>query len=265
MTDVTVIILVGREAIHIGRCLELLRPLEPRQIFVVESQPSDGTHEIAVKLGASTAFNKWPGNQARQFNWALDNLPIKTQWAIRLDADEYLSEGLVDEIKAFVAKPQDDISLVEIPFGRTWRSKRIRFGMPTVFVPRLFRFGRCRYGEIEMDERLTADSGRTIRFRNIFIDDNLNGFDWWKAKHRNYAEREARQALLGGTYGKKSLYYRFPPYFRAVAYWMIRYFFFLGFLDGRAGLQWNFWQGLWYRWLVDRTISDMKREKLRHG
>ena len=265
MTDVAVIILVGQEALHIGRCLERLRSLDPRQVFVVESQPSDGTHEIAVEMGASAVFNKWPGNQARQFNWALDNLPIKAQWAMRLDADEYLSEGLVDEIKVFVANPQADISLVEFPLGRMWRGKRIRFGMPTVCVPRLFRFGQCRYGDMEMDERLIADSGRTIRFRNVFIDDNLNGLDWWKSKHRNYAEREARQSLLGGVYGKKSLYYRLPPYVRAVAYWVIRYFFFLGLLDGRAGWNWNFWQGLWYRWLVDSMICKMKKEKRSDG
>ncbi len=23
-------------------------------------------------------------------------------------------------------------------------------------------------------------------------------------------------------------------------------------IDGRAGWRWHFWQGLWYRWLVDR-------------
>lgn len=259
MTDVAVIILVGQEALHIRRCLERLRLLEPRQVFVVESQPGDGTHEIAVEMGAAAVFNKWPGNQAAQFNWALDSLPIKTQWVMRLDADEYLAEGLVAEIKAFIAKPQADVSLVEFPLGRMWRRKRIRFGMPTVFIPRLFRFGLCRYGDVEMDERLEPRSGRTIRFRNAFIDDNLNGLDWWKEKHRNYAEREARQAL-GGVRGKKSLYYKMPPYVRAVAYWAIRYFLLCGFLDGRAGWNWNFWQGLWYRCLVDKNMLRMKRE-----
>ena len=48
MTDIGVIILVGKEKLHIRRCLERLRDLNPRQVFVVESQPSDGTHEIAV-------------------------------------------------------------------------------------------------------------------------------------------------------------------------------------------------------------------------
>jgi len=108
MTDIAVIILAGQEKLHIRRCLERLKPLEPRQIFVVESQPSDGTHEIAVEMGAVTAFNRWPGLYGKQFNWALDNLPIEAKWGLRLDADEYLTDAdLVDmvdkgEIKATV-------------------------------------------------------------------------------------------------------------------------------------------------------------------
>ena len=50
-----------------------------------------------------------------------------------------------------------------------------------------------------------------------------------------------------------------PPYFRAFAYFCIRYFLKLGFLNGLAGFRWHFWQGLWYRWIVDREIGRMKR------
>ena len=35
--------------------------------------------------------------------------------------------------------------------------------------------------EREMDEKLIAKEGRTIRFKCVFVDDNLNGFDWWKS------------------------------------------------------------------------------------
>jgi hypothetical protein len=48
-----------------------------------------------------------------------------------------------------------------------------------------------------------------------------------------------------------------PPYF------CIRYFLKLGFLDGLTGFRWHFWQGLWYRFLVDREIGKLKRQKRR--
>jgi hypothetical protein len=68
--------------------------------------------------------------------------------------------------------------------------------------------------------------------------------------------------------------------FRAFAYFCIRYFLKLGFLDGLAGFRSvsqarlsprfarpsklvfrrlrHFWQGLWYRWMVDIEIGRMK-------
>ena len=57
---------------------------------------------------------------------------------------------------------------------------------------------------------------------------------------------------------KKDAYYKLPRYFRAVAYFCIRYFLKLGFLDGLAGFRWHFWQGLWYRWIVDREIGRVR-------
>ena len=53
----------------------------------------------------------------------------------------------------------------------------------------------------------------------------------------------------------KYKYYKLPRYFRAVAYFCIRYFLMLGFLDGLPGWRWHFWQGLWYRCLVDYEIG----------
>ena len=106
MTDVAVIVLIGRERLHIARCVERLGPLAPRQFFLVASQPDDGgeglARDAARRLGWSVdaqdparpsleiRFHEWPGNQAAQFNWAIDNLPLAAEWVLRLDADEYL-------------------------------------------------------------------------------------------------------------------------------------------------------------------------------
>ena len=107
-----------------------------------------------------------------------------------------------------------------------------------------------------------------IRNPNYNID--INNIDIWKEKHRGYAKREAIDALSlfnnpkrlrnpSETDIKKIKYYKLPRYLRAFAYFCIRYFIKLGFLDGLTGFRWHFWQGLWYRWLVDREIGRMKR------
>ena len=111
-----------------------------------------------------------------------------------------------------------------------------------------------------MDEHIVTSEGVDYRLKGEFADDNLNTMDWWREKHRGYAKREAVDALAGEKFkASKSFYYKCPPYFRAFAYFCYRYFIRLGFLDGYAGWMWHFWQGLWYRWLVDVEIGKLRQ------
>ena len=265
MTNISVIILVGQEKLHMRRCLEKLRDLNPRQIFVVESQPPDGTREIAEGLGAKVVFHKWPGLYAKQFNWALENLPIESAWIMRLDADEYLTSDTIEWLKDELPKMPEDVTGLNLELKRRFCGGEIRHATVGIRLLRIWRRGVGRSEEREMDEHIELSHGRAIDFNGAFYDDNLNDMDWWREKHRGYAKREARDALAfyrGEITFKpaKAAYYRWPPYLRAVIYFCIRYFLKGGFLDGYAGWMWNFWQGLWYRWIVDREIRRMKKE-----
>ena len=104
MTDIAVIILSKNEKLHIARCLEKLATLEARQIFVVDCFSTDGSDKIASDMGATVVQHEWPGLYAKQFNWALDNLPIKSSWILRLDADEYLYPDAIEEVKGLLPK-----------------------------------------------------------------------------------------------------------------------------------------------------------------
>jgi len=269
MTDIAVVILVGQEGLHIRRCLERLQSLEPRQVFVVESQPSDGTHEIAVEMGAFTVFNKWPGLYAIQFNWALDNLPIETKWVLRLDADEYLTPETIGRLKVALEDGSlDDVNGLTLELKRKFMGGEIHHGTNGIRLLRVWRFGKGRLEDRAMDEHAVVE-GKVVDFEGAFYDDNLNSFEWWQQKHRGYAKREAMDAISlfnnperlknpSATDRKKIKYYRLPRYLRALAYFFLRYVVKRGFLDGRAGWRWHFWQGLWYRWIVDREIGRMR-------
>ena len=37
-------------------------------------------------------------SQARQLNWALDNVPMDAEWLLRLDADERITPELAEEL-----------------------------------------------------------------------------------------------------------------------------------------------------------------------
>lgn len=272
MTDVDVIILAKNEHLHIGRCLDKLVALSPRQIFVVDCLSTDDTRQIAEEKGAQVVEHEWPGNQAAQFNWALDNLPITASWILRLDADEYLFDNTVEEVKRLLPKWDGekvtdcglppDVTSLSLSRARRYLQMDIKFGGREVELVRFFKTGFGRSSQSEMDEHIVTSSGQNLKLKGRFVDDSLISFDRWREKHLNYAEREARMAVAGAENGNKRVYYRLPPYFRAIAYFCYRYFIRLGFLDGVAGWRWNFWQGLWYRWLVDKKIGELKRARL---
>ena len=277
MTDIAVVILSKDENLHIGRCLEKLAPLEARQILVVDCYSTDGSDKISADMGATVVQHEWPGLHAKQFNWALDNLPIKASWVLRLDADEYLYPETIEEVKRLLpkwdgAKVSDgvlplDVTSLSLSLARVFCGRKIRFG-GTAHIPmvRFFKYGIGRCQDRAMDEHIVTSSGRDYRLKGEFADHNLNTMDWWREKHRGYAKREAADAFAGEQFkSSKSLYYRFPPYLRAFIYFSIRYFVLLGFLDGYAGWMWHFWQGLWYRCLVDREIGRMRCLNRRRG
>ena len=195
MVDVTVIILTKNEELHLGRCLERLRALEPRRVVVVDSESTDATAEIARREGAEVVVHPWPGNQAAQFNWALDALDIRSAWVLRLDADEYLSPELTEEIRAKLPTMSADVSALVIPLGRYFLNRRLRHGIVNgIAMVRMFRRGCCRYEQRLMDEHLQILSGRSETLTHPFYDHSLLPLSAFIAKHNGYADREA--ALL---------------------------------------------------------------------
>ena len=57
---------------------------------------------------------------------------------------------------------------------------------------------------------------------------------------------------------KMNIYYKLPLGTRAHLYFLYRYYFKLGFLDGKEGKIFAFMQAYWYRFLVDAKIYERK-------
>lgn len=279
MADVSVIILTYNEERHIARLIESCKPFA-QDVFIVDSFSDDETLAIAESLGAHCVQHEFE-NQAKQFNWGLDNLPIETEWVLRMDADEYVPPELHEEIERRLPQLADDITGVFIAFRVMFLDRWIKHGgfYPT-YILRLFRYGAGRYEERWMDEHIRLDRGRAIKFESDFIHDNLQTIGWWTGKHNNYATREAvdllkeRFDLVGeeeeeeispsllGTQAErkrwlKKKYTHMPLFVRPVIYFVYRYFLQLGILDGRPGLVWHFLQAFWYRFLVDAKFYEI--------
>lgn len=270
----SVVILTLNEERNLPFCLDSLAPLNC-EIFVVDSGSSDRTIVIAESYGARTVHHAFE-NQARQFNWALENLPLSAPWIIRLDADERLTPDLVGEIgEALSSAPADVTGLLmrrRVYFWGRW----IRHGgyYPT-WLLRVWRQGCGRYEDVWMDEHVVLDHGRVLHLTGDLIDENHKGLAFWIDKHNAYSDREVRAIREAGDASMdqtgaeiarrrlmKTRYYDKAPLFaRAFAYWAYRYFLRLGFLDGVPGMVFHFLQGFWYRFVIDAKLYELERRK----
>lgn len=270
--DLTTIILTYNEERHIRRALENVCPISYK-VFVIDCMSDDATREICHTFAnVEVVEHAWPGNQAVQFNWALDNLNIETSWILRMDADEYLTKELVSEMQDKIDKMPENISAISLPLIRTFNNHRLKHGIVNgICKERIFRNGKARYDLRLMDEDLIVHEGDISYFYGGFVNDSHITISEFIQKHDNYAAREAATQLciqynLRDTprhiikkEALRSKYYRMPLYWRCFAYFIYRYIFRFGFLDGRAGFEWDFFQGLWYRMLVDAKIAEAKR------
>ena len=94
---ITFIILTHNEEANLQKCINSIKKLS-ENIIVIDSYSVDNTEEICKKNNVNFFENKFY-NQGAQFNWAIDNIEIKTKWIMRLDADEYFTDDLIENIK----------------------------------------------------------------------------------------------------------------------------------------------------------------------
>jgi len=191
-----------------------------------------------------------------------------------LDADEYLTEELKNEISNELLNPKFDGYYLKRRFY--FMNKWIKWGgyYPT-FILRLFKKDKGLF-QREVNEHLILN-GHAGYLENDFCDNNKKSFHEWFLKHLNYAKKEAADLYLqnklspeisfwGSQADRKSwirykIWNKLPILIRPFIYFIYRYFFRLGILDGIRGFIFHFMHGLVYFLLMDIFYFEMKRNK----
>ncbi|WP_109464848.1 glycosyltransferase family 2 protein [Albibacillus kandeliae] len=277
---ITAIILTYNEEQHVERCIRSLDGVVER-ICVIDSFSTDRTVEVAESLGAEVFQNSWPGHAA-QFQWGLDTIGVTSDWTLRIDADEYLDQGLRARLLGDWAD--------EAFNGYYLRRKIVFLGRPIThgfFYPlkilRLWRTGQARMEQRRMDEHVVLKDPHTeVLEGGDLVDENLNSLSWWVEKHNGYAALEAisrieaeegkrkSEAKLSGQAARKrwlkeKVYTRIPSTLRASLYFVYRYIFGRGFLDGKEGFFFHFLQAYWYRTLVEAKLFELEKRAADRG
>jgi glycosyltransferase involved in cell wall biosynthesis len=250
---VSVLIPIRNEAENLPRCLGSVQWAD--EIFVVDSQSTDGSIETAERLGARVVQFQFNGTWPKKKNWALENLPFKNEWVFILDADEVLPPEALAEIASAIANARD--------IAGYWINRRFFFlgrWLKHSYYPnwnlRLFRHSLGRYEKLTNAETRSGDNevhehvivkGPTARLRAEMDHHAFPSVEVFIEKHNRYSNWEARVAAEGRLTKRdrfaheqvdlrrwlKSISQRLP--FRPLLRFLYIYVWQKGFLDGRDG------------------------------
>lgn len=275
-SDISIIIPIKNEAVHIERAVKSAFRLTPN-VFVVDSHSTDGSIEIAQSLGAQVFQYEWTtaSNFSKKINWALNNLPLNTTWAIRLDADEYFMDNCIEHIEDELSKMPEDINGVtlirRIHFMGRWMKHSNEYPKTSL---RVYRIGKTEMESRWLDEHVDLKNGKYHDLRLDIVDDSKISLNDWINKHNIYSTKEAielinydiqlfdrKETVVDNQAKKKKrdkcLYAKLPYFLRAFLFFCYRYILKLGFMDGKEGFLWNFFQCWWYRTLADAKMIEI--------
>ncbi len=277
----SVIVLTFNEERNLAVCLGSVNALTS-EIFVVDSGSTDRTVAIAREFGAAVTTHPFESH-TRQWQWALATLPIKSTWVLALDADQSLTPELRDSL----ARKLPVWTSSGTPVGgyvnrrQIFRGRWIRHGgYYPKYLLKLFRRDAVVLDEHDLVDHHFHVNGPTASLDGDLIEDNRNedAIAVWISKHNRYAERQAREETVRHaepdrrptrafgsaderTRFRKRIWYRLPLYARPFGYFIYRYVFRLGFLDGKEGFIFHFMQAFWYRLLVDINRDELRNSE----
>lgn len=191
-TSFSVIILTLNEADRIEACIESVSAAS--QVFIVDSGSGDETLQRAQALGAITSIHRPQGPFliAAQRNWALDHLPIDSEWVLFLDADELATPEFLAAVEQTIQS--DD--------GRDGYWAAPKFIYQGTWLRRFMGYPNWHSRVLRRSTRLVGDTWETFpsegSFGHIrepylhFPDDR--GLEDWVSRHLRYA-----RARVAGT------------------------------------------------------------------
>lgn len=275
---VSIIIPIKNEAANLPRCLESVAWAD--EVFVVDSNSTDGSIAISENFGATVVQFHFNGTWPKKKNWALENLPFRNEWVFILDADEVLPPETEQEFRRIVTDANN-------PNAGYWINRRFMFmgrWLKHAYYPnwnlRLFRHRLGRYEQLTAVNTASGDNEVhehvIVRGPAAYLKSEMDHYafpsvDVFVEKHNRYSNWEARVALdrfLNGSQAAlqseavglrrklKQLSQRLP--FRALLRFLYVYVWQRGFLDGREGYYFARLHGMYELLSVAKTYELKK-------
>jgi len=221
----SVVIITKNEQASIRRCLESVKWAD--EIIVLDSGSTDDTVSICREYTAHVHQTDWPGF-GPQKNRALEQ--ATGDWVLSLDADEWVTPELRDEILNVISRPNGAMAF-RVPRLSSFCGRFMRHsGWWPDHVVRLFRRGAARFSDDVVHERVLVDSAQCGTLKSLLVHEAIRDLEQVLDKVNRYSTAGAvalagrgRRATLSGAIG------------HGLWAFIRTYFLRAGFLDGREG------------------------------
>ena len=222
---ISVVVITKNEAGAIERCLRSVDWAD--EVIVLDSGSTDRTIEIAQELGARVSVTAdWPGF-GLQKNRALEQ--ATGGWVLSLDADEWVTPDLRDEILNVISRPDGAIAF-RLPRLSSFCGRFMRHsGWWPDHVVRLFRRGAAKFSDDTVHERVIVN-GKTGTLQEPLMHETFVDLDELLEKMNNYSTLSAQDMRRDGKRSGLAM-----AVARAAWAFVRTYFLRGGFLDGREG------------------------------
>lgn len=251
----TVIVLTKDEEVNIVRCLASVAWAE--QVVVVDSGSTDKTVALSRAAGANVVETWWRGYGAQR-EFALRLNEVTHDWVYFVDADEWVSAPLAQELNEAISTPFAAFTQrFRLVFEGRWIAHSGWY--PSSRITRLMRRSKAQFDDTVFSEHARVQ-GPVGNLDQDVINEDLKGSRAWLHKHIDYAELEAMRRREGKCRARgehetwprhvaKNLLASWLPG-RPVLQFLYMYLLRAGFLDGRVGLRFCFYQA-WFQVVVD--------------
>ena len=187
---ITPVILTYNEEANIGRVLDSLK--WAKKIVIVDSFSTDKTPMIVSEYQNATLVRNVFVSHATQWNYAIKETSIDTEWVLALDADYVLTPDLVEELRSL--QPSESVHGYSASFAYCIFGRKLRAHLyPAKTV--LFRNNQGHYSQDGHTQRLQL-AGQSIPLVAKILHDDRKPIESWIAAQVRYMRLEAD--LLAG-------------------------------------------------------------------
>jgi glycosyltransferase involved in cell wall biosynthesis len=264
---ISVAILTKNEERALPTCLASLTAFE--DVYVVDSDSTDGTRAVAEAAGAHVVDFRWNGAYPKKKQWSLDHVAFRFPHVLLLDADERLTPALVQEMTELAASGRlDEVDAADIQLDYVWAGRFLRHGHK-VLKRALVRRTAAAFPEVpdlsvsnmwEVEGHYQPIvSGNVVRLAGRIVHDDPDGPYEYFSRHNRYSDWEAwiatdepAAAAVGRARRRGATRLGRIP-FKPLVFFLYSYVLKGGFLDGRAGLDYALAHAFYY-WQVGLKI-----------